>query len=125
MLNSDLESDSIEIPAFVPLKELDAHVEIPIRGYYVHCTSCQRELRINARFAGRKVTCKHCQGGFRFRPEDPVQSENLSYYVNCPHCSERLRMSRRYLDTKVVCKSCKGQLVVKSDVTAGPAPSES
>lgn len=119
MLNTDLESDSIEIPEFVPLQEIEAHVELEIRGYYVRCTSCERELRINAKYAGKKVTCKHCLGAFRFRPDDPVQAEKLAMYVYCPHCNERLRMARKYLDTKVACKECKGQLLVKSPKSVG------
>ena len=112
MLNSDLESDSIEIPAFVPLQEIAAHVSLPIRGYFVPCPSCQRELRINGQFVGRKVLCKHCQSGFRFRLDDEALTKKLAMYVYCPHCNERLRMSRKYIGVKVGCKSCKGELVV-------------
>lgn len=125
MLNSDFESDSIEIPAFVPLKEIAAHVTLPIRGYYIPCPSCQRELRINKQFVGRKVTCKHCQAGFRFRVDDPAVSSKLALYVYCPHCNERLRMSQKYLDVRIACKACKGELIVSESDSVPDARLES
>jgi len=113
MLNTDLESDSIEIPAFVPLQEIASYISLPIRGYFIPCPSCQRELRINEKYAGKKVSCKHCESTFRFDPNAQVKGEPLQVYVYCPHCDERLRVARRYLGAKVACKSCKGELVIE------------
>ncbi|MFN5298655.1 MAG: zinc-ribbon domain-containing protein [Planctomycetaceae bacterium] len=112
MLNTDLESDSIEIPEFVPLQEISAEVRIPVRGYFLDCPSCERELRINARFDGKKVSCKHCAKGFRFQATPDGQAGQLSVYVYCPHCRERLRMASKYVGVKVRCKHCSGQLEV-------------
>lgn len=112
MLNTDLESDSIEIPEFVPLQEISAEVRIPVRGYFLDCPSCERELRINARFDGKKVSCKHCAKGFRFKATPDGQAGQLSVYVYCPHCRERLRMASKYVGVKVRCKHCSGQLEV-------------
>jgi len=85
-------------------------------------------LKLRARVAdqrqvrGEKVTCKHCQGGFRFGVDNPGQFESLSVYVYCPQCNERLRLSPKYLGTKVACKACKEQLVVKKPkLVAKPA----
>jgi len=112
MLNTDLESDSIEIPEFVPLQEISAEVRIPVRVYFLDCPSCERELRINARFDGKKVSCKHCAKGFRFQAPPDGQAGQLSVYVYCPHCRERLRMASKYVGVKVRCKHCSGQLEV-------------
>ena len=111
LLNSDLESDSVEIPEFVPLQEIENVVELTLRGYYVHCPHCSRELRVNRKFIGKKVTCKQCTGHFVLDFTDgPKKVEKVGIYVYCPHCSERLRMSTKYLGVKVACKSCSGRL---------------
>ncbi|MGQ0633337.1 MAG: hypothetical protein ACT4QC_01900 [Planctomycetaceae bacterium] len=110
LLNPDLESDSVEIPSFVPLKEIESFVELKVRGYYLNCPHCNRELRVNAKFVSRKVTCKHCEGHFVL----DLSNSNLDpsgIYVYCPHCSDRLRMSVKYVGTKVACKSCQGRLM--------------
>ena len=118
MLNTDLESDSIEIPKFVPLQEITSYITLPVRGYFIVCPSCQRELRINSKYSGKKVSCKHCNASFRFNPDVEVQGELPQVYVNCPHCEERLRVARKYLGAKVACKGCKGELVVADPTEA-------
>ncbi len=110
LLNSDLESDSVEIPTFVPLKEIDSCVELKVRGYYINCPQCSRELRVNGKFVGKSVTCKHCEGSFVL----DFSGEGLQpagIYVYCPHCSDRLRMSVKYVGVKVACRSCQGRLM--------------
>ena len=112
LLNSDLEPDSVEIPMFVPLQEIDSFVELPIRGYYVQCPHCSRELRVNKKFIGKRVTCKQCSGDFVLDFTDSKRKiEKNGIYVYCPHCSDRLRMSTKYLGVKVACKSCTGRLM--------------
>jgi uncharacterized protein (DUF983 family) len=112
LLNSDLEPDSVEIPEFVPLQEIEIVPELSLRGYYVHCPQCNRELRVNRKFLGKKVTCKQCTGAFVLNFEaGPQFVEKVGIYVYCPHCSERLRMSSKYLGVKVSCKSCSGRLM--------------
>jgi len=120
MLNTDLESDSIEIPQFLPLQEITAYVTLPIRGYFVPCPSCDRELRVNSKYAGKKLSCKHCQSTFRFKPDTLVNGEPPQIYVYCPHCEERLRIAQKYLGAKVACKGCKGELVVQDPSEAKP-----
>jgi Double zinc ribbon len=110
LLNPDLEPDSVEIPEFVPLKEIEAVVELKVRGYYLSCPECQRELRINSKLLGKRVTCKHCTGQFLYDfTESSLQKAGV--YIYCPHCSDRLRMSPKYVGIKVACKSCSGRLM--------------
>jgi uncharacterized protein (DUF983 family) len=114
LLNTDLEPDSVEIPQFMPLQEIESVPQLPVRGYYTVCPQCSRELRINRRFTGKKVTCKHCTGEFVLDFNDP-NIEKVGVYVNCPKCAERLRMSLKYLGIKVACKACQCQLTVIDD----------
>ena len=37
ILNEDLESDSIEIPRYIPLQEIATMIEVDPLGYYVGC----------------------------------------------------------------------------------------
>lgn len=112
LLNTDLEADSVEIPAFVPLQEIESYVELPARGFYVNCPHCSRELRVNRKFVGKQVTCKHCGGEFALDFKNGSRKiERIALYVYCPHCSEQLRMSFKYAGAKVSCKSCSGRLV--------------
>jgi len=103
MLNTDLDSDTVEIPAFVPLKELDSHVEVPARGVYVDCDSCKRELRINRRYLNSTVTCKLCDApvNLRRKPEEFTVG-----YTDCPHCEKRLRIKFKYAGKVVACRFC-------------------
>lgn len=116
LLNTDLEPDSVEIPEFVPLKEIGAESEettirIPVRGHYLHCPNCSRELRVNSKFLGKPVTCKQCEGSFTLDFENP-RIEKIGIYVYCPHCNDRLRMAQKYVGIRVACKACKGHLMV-------------
>jgi len=111
LLNPDLDPDSVEIPEFVPMQEIESVIELSLRGYYVQCPHCSRELRVNRKFLGKKVTCKQCTGHFVLSfDEGPGKIEKVGVYVYCPHCSDRLRMSSKYLGVKVACKSCSGRL---------------
>jgi uncharacterized protein (DUF983 family) len=112
LLNSDLDPDSVEIPEFVPLPEIDSFVELGVRGYYVQCPHCSRELRVNRKFIGKRVTCKQCTGEFVLDFDGGErQVTKVGIYVYCPHCSDRLRMSTKYVGVKVSCKSCSGRLM--------------
>lgn len=109
LLNTDLEQDSVEIPVFAPLPELDSFVEIRPTGYYIACPICQRELRINAKYLGARCTCNSCNGAFALDLNDP-QIKILGYYGDCPYCSERVRMAKKYVGVKVACKFCAGRI---------------
>lgn len=111
LLNTDLEPDSVEIPEFVPLQEIESFVELEVRGYYVQCPHCSRELRVNRKFIGKQVTCKQCGGEFPLKFDDEPRVHKIGVYVYCPHCSDRLRMSSKYVGIKVACKSCSGRLM--------------
>jgi uncharacterized protein (DUF983 family) len=112
LLNTDLEPDSVEIPEFIPLQEIESVAEIPLRGFYVLCPHCTRELRVNRKFADKQVTCKQCGGEFVLELSgSPPKVRKVGLYVYCPHCNDRLRMSPKYLGVKVACKSCTGRLI--------------
>ena len=109
LLNNDLEQDSVEIPAFIPLPEIDSYVDVKPEGYYIACPHCNRELKINGRFLGANCTCKSCNGAFAL---DLAQSglQLLGYYGTCPHCAQRVRMAKKYAGIKVACKFCTGRI---------------
>lgn len=109
LLNSDLESDSVEIPQFIPLQEISAMVEVDPVGYFVACPHCKQELRINKKYLGENVQCKLCDKRFVLDRGSP-QFKPAAFYASCPHCKEELRASHKYMGTKVACKHCGGQI---------------
>lgn len=111
LLNTDLESDSVEIPQFIPLKELDSYVELQPEGYYVSCPLCDRELRVHKKFLGKHVACNICAGAYTLDFSNP-RVEKIGLYADCPHCKQRLRMATKYAGTKVTCKFCSGRLKI-------------
>jgi hypothetical protein len=117
-LNPELESDSVEIPEFQPLQEVDSLVQLTARGFHISCPLCDRELKINKKYQGRDVECASCSGTFHFDFADE-RIAKLGYYVDCPHCSQRLRMSPKYLNRKVGCKHCQGKIRLTEGETAG------
>lgn len=106
MLNAHLEDDSIEIPQFVPLPEIKLMKKAKARGHYIRCGGCREELRINAKYVGARVSCRHCE--FTFDYDDQV--EQIAIYTTCPHCSEELRASTQFVGQDVACRFCSGAL---------------
>lgn len=106
LLNSELTEDSVEIPEFIPLPEIQEMKTARARGHYVRCNGCKEELRINAKYVGANVQCRHCD--FTFSYNNDV--ERIAMYTNCPHCSEEIRASMQYAGQKVACRFCKGPL---------------
>jgi hypothetical protein len=111
LLNQDLEPDSVEIPAFIPLQEIATMVEVTPVGYYVGCPHCEQELRIAGKYVGERVQCKFCGGQFVLDLADR-KVNTLAFYTKCPHCSEELRAAQKYLGMKVACKHCGGKIHV-------------
>ncbi len=109
LLNSELDADSVEIPVFVPLREIVAMVEVELRGYYVGCPECDRELRVNRKYAGTHVKCKFCNGSFLLDLDSPVL-QKVAFYADCPHCKKELRAAMKYVGARVACKMCNGQI---------------
>jgi hypothetical protein len=109
LLNPELESDSVEIPEFIPLQEISTMVEAELRGYYVACPQCERELRINRKYKGERVSCNFCEGQFVLDINSP-KVKIAAFYTACPHCSDELRAATKYLGTKVACKHCGGKI---------------
>lgn len=111
LLNNDLNEDSVEIPLFIPMAELDCKVEMPPRGVFLDCPHCYEELRINQKYVGQQVGCKHCNGTFALNL--PLLQDSIrAYYGDCPHCQKELRIGRKYTGIDVVCKFCNGKLNV-------------
>lgn len=109
LLNADLDRDSVEIPQFVPLPEIEAMVEVEISAYQVACPKCKQRLRINRKYLGENVSCKHCRGQFKFSLEDSAV-ERIAFFAVCPHCGNELRAHMKYAGMKVECKHCSGHL---------------
>ena len=55
LLNQELSPRESFAPEFVPLQEVETVIDTPIAGYFVTCPRCQKELRINGRYAGQNV----------------------------------------------------------------------
>ena len=109
LLNPELETDSVEIPAFMPLQEIETMVEVAPTGHYISCPICSKELRIHGKYRGLHVACKFCSGNFEYE----TQSGNVAVqamYSSCPHCSQEIRAATKYLGMKVCCKHCNGKI---------------
>lgn len=109
LLNLELEKESVEIPVFIPLQEVESLVEITPVGLFVECANCHQELKINRKYLGQRVECKFCASDFRLDPNAPAIADADSYAV-CPHCNETLRFARKYLGNKVACRFCQGRV---------------
>ncbi len=110
LLNDELEEDTVVEPTFVPLKELNAVSVAEPRGVYEECPACGRELRINHRYAGQVVRCKHCDAGFTHSNGSTPKASRTAYYSDCPHCGRELRVATKYLGQQVACKFCEGKM---------------
>lgn len=108
LLNSELTEDSVEIPKFVPLREIDPSQIVPPQGHYVECPGCQEELRINAKYKNVNVACRFCDHSFTYDNTITVKA----LYSNCPHCNKELRAAAKYAGLSVACRFCSGPLML-------------
>lgn len=113
MLNTDLEFSSVEIPAFIPLPELDSMAEIEPQGIIFPCPKCEKELKIARKYFGERVACKFCEADFRLDPALPAVKQ-ADVYSKCPHCAKDLRFDPKYLGHKVACRFCGGKLMIQT-----------
>lgn len=109
LLNPDLKEDSVEIPEFMPLREIATMIEVELHGYYVGCPICRRELRINRKYLRQQVQCKHCAGRFVLDFSAP-NVEMAAFFAECAHCKQEVRANRKYLGAHVACKHCGGRI---------------
>ena len=109
LLNDDLQVREISVAEFAPLKEIESVIEATPKGYFVTCTSCQKELRIHGKYAGQNVACRFCDSQFQFRVEPPSPSV-VAFFLDCPHCSQELKAAAKYLRARVACKHCDGAI---------------
>ena len=110
LLNSALSDESVEIPKFKPLPEIVEMKLARTRGHYVRCSGCSEELRINAKYFGAHVQCRHCDKAFSYNKDVP----RIALYTKCPHCSEEIRASIKYAGQQVACRFCRGPLELES-----------
>jgi hypothetical protein len=118
LLNTDLDPDSVEIPQFVPLQELDSYQVIQPIGCYLLCPHCDTELRVGVKYIGQGVACNHCKGVFKIDPASDVSGPR-GFYCDCPQCKQRLRLSKKYIDIKVSCKFCGCKVVMAAPNVTG------
>ena len=109
LLNDDLSADSVEIPQFKPLEEIEVVVEAEPHGFYTGCPSCNQELRINRKYHGEQVLCKFCEIPFLFDLNRNT-IKPVAFYSTCPHCKEELRAATKYYGERVLCKECDGEI---------------
>ena len=108
LLNCELTEDSVEIPTFVPLKEITPTQVVAPKGHYVQCLGCQEELRINAKYKNAGVACRFCDHTFTYDSSTTV----AAIYADCPHCKKELRASSKYAGQSVACRFCSGPLMM-------------
>lgn len=107
MLNSALSDDTIEVPQFVPLREIgEEEAKAVACGHYVRCGGCSEELRINAKYLGASVQCRHCEHTFTYDDS----SQKIAMFSNCPHCEKEIRAGIKYVGHTVACRFCNGVL---------------
>lgn len=109
LLNEELSTDTVEIPEFVPLEELDAMVEVKAKGYYLQCPHCTQELRVNSKYVGVRVGCKICGATYTVKLNSP-DLHVKAFYADCPECQEELRVAQKYMGQKVSCKHCQARI---------------
>lgn len=109
LLNPELETDTVEIPAFVPLQEIATMVEVEPKGYYADCPDCGKELRIAAKYVGQRVACKFCDKPFKLLLGSPDLTVSW-FYADCHECGEELRVANKYIGEKVACKHCNAKI---------------
>jgi hypothetical protein len=112
LLNSDLDTDSVEIPTFIPLQEISSMVEVEAAGYFVTCPHCDRELRIARKYVGENVQCKLCKKPFKMQLGAGGPKSD-AFFTDCPHCKEELRAAHKYLGANAACKHCGGKIHFK------------
>lgn len=106
LLNAELQADSVEIPQFIPLQEVETMVQMVASGKYVKCGSCQKELRIHNKYMSHEVQCKFCKSPFRYDNSVSV----VAHYGSCPHCEREIRAALKYAGMQVACKHCNGKI---------------
>lgn len=108
MLNTDLEEDTVEVPTFEPLKELDEYADAPCRGLYIECGGCRKELRINRKYLGTSARCKLCNSSLDLTKDEP--DGMIGGYLDCPLCDQELKVASKYFGRTVACRFCEGRI---------------
>ncbi|MEM1062653.1 MAG: hypothetical protein AAF532_11785 [Planctomycetota bacterium] len=112
LLNSDLEISDVKIPEYVPLPETDADPArtVTVRGFYSSCDSCGHTHRLRARYAGKRVRCKHCDAMMRTPADLSGTSQDgpklAALYAACPDCDRPIDFAAVDVGATVFCQSC-------------------
>ncbi len=146
LLNEDLREGELVKPEFSPLSEVPGtpatgratskrsgaaartktspsrEAAAEPRGVYDGCPACGRELRINRKYAGQMVRCKHCHAGFALPASLAPLPGRRAYYADCPHCRQELRIGAKYYGTRVACKHCGGAIRFGTAADAAASP---
>ncbi len=109
LLNEKLDKSSVEIPAFIPLQEIETMSNLHPDGYHIGCPHCEEELRIHRKYEDQQVQCKFCKGAFKLQLSNRLITLK-AFYATCPQCSEELRIAPKYVGMKVACKHCGGKI---------------
>ncbi len=109
LLNEELQVDSVAVPEFIPLEEINSMVDVKAKGFYVECPHCSQELRVNRKYAGLRVSCKICRAQYDLILDSPHLTVQ-AFYADCPECGEELRVSQKYMGQKVACKHCQARI---------------
>lgn len=120
LLNAELTPRTIESPDFVPLQEVLTVLDADVRGDFVACPNCTRELRVSGKFRGQRVSCRYCDHAFELLV-GTVKVKRMAVYATCPHCQQELRSAEKFLGVNVACKFCGGAIRIVDIPHAGPA----
>lgn len=126
LLNTDLQVSFVDIPEFVPLREISAGTTIceqqsessdsgvhtaveprsaTAKGIFIQCPGCREELKVPVQYVNSSVLCNHCN--HQFAPaEKGHQSRLLAYYADCPHCRKRMRKTVGEVKGGCLCEAC-------------------
>lgn len=133
LLNTDLQQNFVDIPEFIPLRELpssesgqgyfpqdsDSALQTATRvvktkplGVFAGCPGCAEELKIPAQLLGARVQCNHCRHAFSLDRQTELR-QVTAVYVDCPHCAKRVRANTKYANQDVQCNHCSGELHIR------------
>jgi len=132
MLNPDLKVSFVDVPDFIPLKEIEpdeledsgsAIIESPEKvglqvlliepkGIFYRCPGCNEELKVPGQFLKSNVQCNRCSHSFRMNLKENFD-RIAATYVDCPYCKNRIRSSVEMNNCNVQCVHCQGALHIK------------
>ena len=104
------------------------------------CKTCDQKIKIEEKYAGRKIKCPHC--GIVIKPSERLPAElsapgspstpagkqsatTILLKFRCKSCHQKIRIDEKYADKKVKCPRCKHvNTVSKSPPAPTPVPAQ-